>query len=68
MLDNEAPLVLTELRSKLSAMSRNAGKATEPSLQYDQGVLIKLQQAVLDNLTKGVDGVDPCVERCLSGS
>lgn len=61
LLDNEAPLVLTELRSKLSAMSRNAGKATEPSLQYDQGVLIKLQQAVLDNLTKGVDGVDPAL-------
>jgi len=61
LLGEEAPLVLTELRSKLSAMSRNANKATEPALQYDQGVLIKLQQAVLDNLTRGADGVDPAL-------
>ena len=61
LLNAEAPLVLTELRSKLSAMSRNANKATEPSLQYDQGVLIKLQQAVLDSLTRGSDGVDPAL-------
>ena len=61
VLGEEAPIVLTELRSKLSAMSRNANKATEPALQYDQGVLIKLQQAVLDNLTRGADGVDPAL-------
>ena len=61
LLGEEAPIVLTELRSKLSAMSRNANKATEPALQYDQGVLIKLQQAVLDNLTRGADGVDPAL-------
>jgi hypothetical protein len=61
LLGEEAPIVLTELRSKLSAMSRNANKATEPTLQYDQGVLIKLQQAVLDNLTRGADGVDPAL-------
>lgn len=62
LLGEEAPIVLTELRSKLSAMSRNANKATEPALQYDQGVLIKLQQAVLDNLTRGADGVDPALK------
>ena len=63
LLAEEAPLVLTQLRSNLSAMSRNVGKATEPALQYDQGVLIKLQQAVLDTLTRGADGVDPALRK-----
>ena len=62
LLPQEAPLVLTQLRSNLSAMSRNANKATEPAFQYDQGVLIKMQQAVLDNLTRGADGVDPALK------
>tara|TARA_R110000787_G_scaffold274732_1_gene382821 strand:+ start:1065 stop:3971 length:2907 start_codon:yes stop_codon:yes gene_type:complete len=61
LLPEEAPLVLTQLRSNLSAMSRNANKATEPAFQYDQGVLIRMQQAVLDNLTRGADGVDPAL-------
>ena len=62
LLANEAPIVLTQLRSKLSTMSRNANNAAEPALQFDQGVLIELQQAVLNNLTRGGDGVSPALK------
>jgi len=55
----EAPLVLRDLRSKLNSMARSANAATDPTFQYNQKALGEAQQAALDNITLGVESVNP---------
>ena len=55
----EAPLVLRDLRSKLNSMARSANAATDPTFQYNQKALGEAQQAALDNITLGIESVNP---------
>jgi len=55
----EAPLVLRDLRSKFNSMARSANAATDPTFQYNQKALGEAQQAALDNITLGVESVNP---------
>lgn len=59
MLDEEAPIVLTTLRSNLNQMRRASARATDSKDRYDQGVLFKLQEAILNSLTRNADAVNP---------
>lgn len=59
MLDKEAPIVLTTLRSNLNQTRRASARATDSKDRYDQEILFKLQEAVLKSLTNTADTVNP---------
>jgi hypothetical protein len=59
LLNEEAPIVLTTMRSNLNQIRRAAARTTDSKDRFDQDILFKMQEAILKSLTDNVDTVNP---------
>jgi hypothetical protein len=59
LLTEEAPIVLTTMRSNLNQIRRAAARTTDSKDRFDQDILFKMQEAILKSLTNNADTVNP---------